>query len=117
MNTNERPALVIMAAGMGSRFGGMKQLTPVGPSGEFIIDYSIHDALTAGFSRIVFIIKRENRGPFPGKNRRPGGRRADVSYVYQDTSILPEGVPASLGEQREKPMGHPATRLCAAGRR
>ena len=53
MNTNERPALVIMAAGMGSRFGGMKQLTPVGPSGEFIIDYSIHDALTAGFSRCL----------------------------------------------------------------
>ncbi len=112
MNTNERPALVIMAAGMGSRFGGMKQLTPVGPSGEFIIDYSIHDALTAGFSRIVFIIKRENEALFREKIGDRVARRADVSYVYQDTAILPEGVPASLGEQREKPWGTGHAVMC-----
>ena len=52
--------LLIMAAGMGSRFGGLKQIEPVGPSGEFIIDYSIYDAVKAGFTKVVFVIKREN---------------------------------------------------------
>ena len=56
--------LVVMAAGMGSRFGGPKQITPVGPSGEFIIDYSIYDAIKAGFNKIVFIIKKEHREVF-----------------------------------------------------
>ena len=56
--------LVVMAAGMGSRFGGLKQLTPVGPSGEFIIDYSVYDAIYAGFNKVVFIIKEENLEDF-----------------------------------------------------
>ena len=61
---NQEPTLVIMAAGMGSRFGGLKQLTPVGPRGEFIIDYSIYDALAAGFRKVVFVIKREIEAEF-----------------------------------------------------
>lgn len=60
--------LVIMAAGMGSRFGGLKQIEPMGPNGEFIIDYSIYDAIKAGFSKVIFIIKRENAEVFHLKN-------------------------------------------------
>ena len=116
MNTNERPALVIMAAGMGSRFGGMKQLTPVGPSGEFIIDYSIHDALTAGFSRIVFIIKRENEALFREKigDRWPGAPMSPTSIR------IPPSCPKACRPRwanSGKSHGAPATRLCAAGRR
>ena len=59
MSNPQTPALVIMAAGMGSRFGGLKQITPVGPSGEMIIDYSLYDAKAAGFGRVVFVIKKE----------------------------------------------------------
>ena len=59
MNNAKRPTLLIMAAGMGSRFGGLKQMTPVGPNGEMIIDYSIYDALRAGFGKVVFVIKKE----------------------------------------------------------
>ena len=59
MDTTQKPALIIMAAGMGSRFGGLKQVTPVGPCGELIIDYSIYDAIAAGFGRVVFVIKKE----------------------------------------------------------
>ena len=112
MYEDQHPALVIMAAGMGSRFGGMKQLTPVGPSGEFIIDYSIYDALSAGFSRVVFIIKRENEALFREKIGDRVARRAAVSYVYQDTSLLPDGVPGALAAQREKPWGTGHAVMC-----
>ena len=63
-NYYTKPALIIMAAGMGSRFGGLKQVTPLGPSGELIIDYSIHDAMEAGFERVVFVIKHEIEDAF-----------------------------------------------------
>ena len=99
----EAPTLVIMAAGMGSRFGGLKQVTPVDNAGHPIIDFSLYDAWRAGFRRVVFVIKRELEGEF----RRQVGRRAeehfDVSYVFQELDRLPAGF--SVPEGREKPWG------------
>ena len=97
-------ALVIMAAGIGSRFGGgIKQLEPMGPGGEIIRDYSIHDALEAGFNKIVFIIRKDLEQDF----REIIGRRiekiAPVEYVYQELDRLPEGY--TVPEGRKKPWG------------
>ena len=97
-------ALVIMAAGIGSRFGGgIKQLEPVGPGGEIIIDYSIYDALKAGFDKIVFIIRRDLEKDF----REVIGNRiekvARVEYAFQELGDLPEGF--SVPEGRKKPWG------------
>lgn len=95
--------LVILAAGMGSRYGGMKQIDPMGPTGEFIIDYSCYDAIRAGFNKIVFVIKRENLELF----RESVGCRvepfADVKYVFQEMTDLPAGF--SVPEGRVKPWG------------
>ena len=99
----QKPTLVIMAAGMGSRFGGLKQITPVGPSGERIIDYSVYDALSAGFSRVVFVIKRELEGTFRQEIGNRIARHADVAYAYQELSDLPAGFTAPEG--RVKPWG------------
>ena len=74
--------LVILAAGMGSRFGGMKQVTPVGPSGEFIIDYSCYDAIKAGFDKIVFVIKRENLGIFRDTVGKRVKKHVKVEYAF-----------------------------------
>lgn len=101
---------MIMAAGMGSRFGGPKQITPVGPAGEMIIDYSIYDALKAGFSRIVFVIKREIEETFKEKIGNRIARHADVTYVYQELSALPAGFTAPAG--RVKPWGTGHAVLC-----
>ena len=95
--------LLIMAAGMGSRFGGLKQVEPVGPSGEFILDYSIYDAIKAGFDKIVFIIKEENYDLF----RKTVGRRIEskikVEYAFQKIDDIPDKV--SIPETRVKPWG------------
>lgn len=95
--------LVILAAGMGSRFGGLKQIEPIGPNGEFIIDYSIFDAVRAGFTKVVFVIKEENYDIF----RETIGKRVeniiDVSYVFQKIDDLPEGY--TLPADRVKPWG------------
>lgn len=95
--------LVILAAGMGSRYGGMKQVDPMGPGGEFIIDYSCYDAIRSGFDKIVFVIKRENLDIF----RETVGCRvepyADVKYVFQDINDIPEKF--SVPEGRVKPWG------------
>lgn len=95
--------LVIMAAGMGSRYGGLKQVDKVGPSGEIIMDYSIYDARRAGFNKVVFIIKEENDALF----REVIGNRIaefmDVSYVYQRIDNLPDGF--TVPEGRIKPWG------------
>lgn len=103
--------LVIMAAGMGSRFGGLKQLEPVDNNGNFIIDYSIFDAIRAGFDKIVFIIKKENLDAF----RRTIGKRIEkrikVEYVFQEKSSF---VPAGYNiEERVKPWGTAHAILCA----
>ena len=100
----ESTTLVIMAAGLGSRFGGgIKQLEPVGPNGEIIMDYSIHDAREAGFNKVVFIIRRDLEQDF----KRIIGSRIegimDVSYAYQEIDALPAGY--TVPEGRKKPWG------------
>lgn len=95
--------LVIMAAGMGSRFGGLKQIEPVGPNGEFIIDYSIYDAIKAGFTKVVFIIKEENFEIFKETIGKRVEGKIDVEYVFQDIKNVPEGV--QLPNDRVKPLG------------
>lgn len=103
--------LVIMAAGLGSRFGGLKQIEPVGPNGEFIIDYSIYDAIQAGFQKVVFIIKEENYDIF----RNTIGKRIEgkikVEYAFQSLDEIPEGV--TLPEERVKPLGTGHAMYCA----
>lgn len=110
----KKTTLAIMAAGMGSRFGkGIKQLAPVGPNGEIIMDYSIHDALEAGFDRIVFIIRKDLERDF----REVIGNRiekiADVAYVFQELDDLPEGFEKPEG--RTKPWGTGQAVLCCKG--
>lgn len=96
--------LVIMAAGLGSRFGkGIKQLAPVGPSGEIIMEYAIHDALEAGFTHIVFIIRRDLEKEFREILGDRVARSAHVSYVFQELSALPGGF--TVPEGRTKPWG------------
>ena len=95
--------LVIMAAGMGSRYGGLKQLDPLGPGGEFLLDYSIYDAVKAGFNKVVFVIKKENLELF----RETVGERIEkavkVEYAFQDIADIPEN--GSIPEGRVKPWG------------
>ncbi|MBQ6282478.1 MAG: nucleotidyltransferase [Bacilli bacterium] len=103
--------LLILAAGMGSRYGGLKQIEPVGPFGEFIIDYSIYDAIKAGFNKVVFIIKEENYDLF----RETVGKRIEskvkVEYVFQNLDNLPKGY--TIPEERVKPLGTAQAVLCA----
>lgn len=97
-------AVVIMAAGIGSRFGnGIKQLEPVGPNGEIIMDYSVFDALEAGFNRVVFIIRKDIEKEFKEVIGKRIEKLVPVEYVFQELEDLPEGF--SLPEGREKPWG------------
>lgn len=110
---NKKPVLVIMAAGMGSRFGGMKQIESVDEKGHIIMDYSISDAAAAGFEEVVFIIKRENLDIF---RKAVGDRTAEkmrVSYAFQEITDLPEGF--SVPEGRKKPWGTAHAVRSAAG--
>lgn len=95
--------LVVMAAGMGSRFGGLKQIEPVGPNGEFIIDYSIYDAMKAGFDKVVFIIKEENYDIFRDTIGKRIEGKINVEYVFQDIKNVPDGV--VIPSDRVKPLG------------
>ncbi len=95
--------LVIMAAGMGSRFGGLKQIEPVGPNGEFIIDYSIYDAIKAGFTKVVFIIKEENYEIFKQTIGKRIEGKIEVEYVFQNFNNIPNGV--KFPKDRVKPLG------------
>ena len=100
----KKTALVIMAAGIGSRFGkGIKQLAKVGPSGEIIMDYSIHDALEAGFNKIVFIIRKDIEEEFREVIGNRIEKTAEVEYVFQDLHDLPEGF--TCPQKRTKPWG------------
>jgi len=98
-----KPNLVILAAGMGSRFGGLKQITPVDPYGHAIIDFSLYDAYRAGFRKVVFIIKHEIEKDFKEFIGYRAEKYFEVEYVYQDLANLPEGY--SVPEGRVKPWG------------
>ena len=98
-----KPVLVVMAAGMGSRYGGLKQLDPVGSHQQLIIDYSLYDAHRAGFDTVVFVIKRENEDAFRASIGDRLAHHMDVRYAFQELSDLPEGF--SVPQGREKPWG------------
>ena len=107
-----KPTLLVLAAGMGSRYGGLKQIDPVGPSGETIIDYSIYDALNAGFGKLVFVIRQDISEQFKEIVGARFEKRIPVEYVYQELSKLPEGYPVPEG--RSKPWGTAHAILMAA---
>ncbi len=98
-----KPTLLILAAGMGSRFGGLKQMEPVGPNGEAIIDYSIYDAIRAGFGKVVFVIRESFADAFRELFDPKLKGRTEIEYVFQELNYLPEGF--ILPEGREKPWG------------
>ena len=99
----QKPSLVILAAGMGSRYGGLKQLDGVGPSQEVIIEYSIYDAIRAGFGKVVFVIRRDIEAAFREQIGSKFEDKIEIAYVFQEKdSDLPEGM---SGEHREKPWG------------
>lgn len=102
--------LVILAAGMGSRYGGLKQLDPMTDAGNFIIDFSIYDAIHAGFDHVVFIIKEENLALFRESIGNRIESRVKVTYAFQKTTMLPKGF--TLPEGREKPWGTGHAILC-----
>lgn len=106
-----KPTLLVMAAGMGSRFGGLKQISPLGPNGEILLDYSVYDAVKAGFGKIVFVIKKEIEKDF----RTVAGKRiekmCDVEYAFQELDKLPNGF--SVPSDRTKPWGTGHAVLCA----
>lgn len=98
-----KPTLLILAAGMGSRFGGLKQIEPVGPNGESILEYSVFDAIRAGFGKVVFVIRESFAESFKKQFEPKLSGKIEIEYVYQETSMLPEGF--VLPEGREKPWG------------
>ena len=109
---NKEPILIIMAAGMGSRYGGLKQMDPMGRNGEVILDYSIFDAKRAGFKRVIFLIKHEIENDFKRLVGSHLSEQLEVRYAFQELDKLPEGyaVPA----ERKKPWGTGHAVLCCA---
>ncbi len=95
--------LVVLAAGMGSRYGGLKQIDPMGPSGETVMDYSVYDAIRAGFERIVFVIRKDFEDAFRERITCSVASKVDVRYAFQELDDLPTGVTAPAG--RSKPWG------------
>jgi dTDP-glucose pyrophosphorylase len=112
MKANTAPTLLVLAAGMGSRYGGLKQIDPVGPSGETIIDYSIYDALRAGFGKLVFVLRKEIEQPFKETVGARFEKHAPVDYVFQELDKLPAGFTVPAG--RTKPWGTTQAILMAA---
>lgn len=108
----KKPTLVIMAAGMGSRFGGLKQIEPVSDKGEIILDFSLYDAVMAGFKKAIFIIKKENEEAFRALVDERAGKYIDVEYAFQCLDDLPEGY--FVPEGREKPWGYGS--CCSGGK-
>lgn len=107
-----QPQLVVMAAGMGSRYGGAKQIEPVGPSGEIILDYAVYDAIQAGFGKVVFVINRKIEDAFREKVGDAISGRVEVAYAFQELdSCLPAGRTVPPG--RTKPWGTGHAVLCA----
>lgn len=107
--------LIIMAAGIGSRFGGgIKQLEPVGPNGEIIMDYSIHDAIEAGFNKVVFVIRKDLKEDFEQIIGRRIEKKVDVAYAYQELDDIPERF-REIWKNRTKPWGTGQAVLCCKG--
>ena len=104
--TSNKAALLVLAAGMGSRYGGLKQLDPVGPNGETIMDYSIHDARQAGFTRVVFLIREEISEIFKERIGSKYTGTIEVSYAFQDKNDLPDGYNCPEGRERPWGTGH-----------
>ena len=98
-----KPTLIVMAAGIGSRYGGLKQIETIGPNGEHIIDYSIYDALKAGFGKVVFVIKKDIEKIFRENVGKTIEEHCDVTYIFQQLEDLPAGFQKPL--KREKPWG------------
>lgn len=107
------PVLVVMAAGMGSRYGGLKQIDPVGPNGQIIMHYSIYDAWKAGFRRVVFIIKEDLLDAFRERIGNAAEKLMQVDYVFQSPDKLPEG--CTMPEGRTKPLGTGHAVYCVRG--
>ena len=106
----KQPILLIMAAGMGSRYGGMKQVDPVGPGGEAILDYSLYDAYRAGFRRVIFLIRPEMEADFKAHMAPRVAGKMEAMYAFQDISMLPDGF--TTPEGRAKPWGTGHAVLC-----
>lgn len=107
----EKPCLLVLAAGMGSRYGGLKQIDPLGPNGEIIIDYSLYDARLAGFEKVVFVIKEELKDIFEEKIGRIARKTMQVEYAFQSVEDVPSG--AQIPQGRTKPWGTAQAVLCA----
>ncbi|MEI6860751.1 MAG: nucleotidyltransferase [Verrucomicrobiota bacterium] len=105
------PTLLVLAAGLGSRYGGLKQLDPVGPAGEILLDYAVFDALRAGFGRVGFVIREEFAAEFRARVATRYAGRVPVDFVFQSTALLPPGVGVPPG--REKPWGTGHAVWCA----
>ena len=103
INEITKPALIIMAAGMGSRYGGLKQVDPVTPEGEILLDFSLYDAMMAGFEDVVFIIRKEHREAFDNLLKDRASKHLSIHYAYQELSDLPKGFEVPDG--RTKPWG------------
>ena len=99
----KKPVLVVMAAGMGSRYGGLKQIDPIDKEGHIIMDFSIYDAVRAGFEKVLFIIKKENEKAFREAIGERLSKQIEVAYVFQELDNLPEGY--TVPEGRVKPWG------------
>lgn len=108
-----KPTLVVMAAGVGSRYGGLKQIDPVGPNGEIILDYSVYDAIRTGFGKVVFIIRHEIESDFKAVIGARLEKRIKVEYVFQELAVLPPGF--SVPADRKKPWGTGHAILCCKG--
>jgi hypothetical protein len=113
MGAMSAKTLVVLAAGMGSRYGGLKQMDPVGPNGETILEYSVFDAVRAGFGKVVFVIRREFETPFREMAADRFGGRIEVAFAFQELKGLPEGFTVPLG--RTKPWGTTQAVLAAEG--
>ena len=102
--------LVVMAAGMGSRFGGLKQIEPIGPNGEVLLDFSVYDAVEAGFTKVVFVIKHAIEADFKEMVGKRIAKKVKVDYVFQETDALPDGFICPA--ERQKPWGTAHAVLC-----
>lgn len=109
-----KPTLVVMAAGVGSRYGGLKQIEPVGPSGEIMLDYSVFDAIRAGFGKVVFIIRHDIEKDFKEAIGARFERRIQVDYVFQELADLPAGFAVPPGRTKPWGTGHAIMRCKTA---